>query len=237
MDGAGCRASSAPPGVCSGNESDRIRLLLADSMIPSDWIAISGVTATVVTAGLGLWFSSSAQRRQQARDDEQRDKQQRREDELRDKQQKREDAQRLIHREDAPHIELSIDCRVLGQDDDDYIVEFTLTANNRGLVRWKFRSIKLRVRGIEKNQPLAYWPGNGNRLQFPIKILGMEEVIPQSVNFLFVEPGVRQAVTYVTKIPSRVIYIVVYVEFWYDKVTPHTSERAFRLSAPTGSTQ
>jgi hypothetical protein len=194
-------------------------------MTPQHWIAISAVVATVVTAALGLSFSFVTQHRQQERDDT-----------LRKEQQKREDELRKEHREDAPHIELAINCQVLGQDDGHYLVEFTLMVYNRGLVRWTFRSIKLRVRGIEKNQQFAYWPGEGQRLEFPVKIINKEEVIPKSVNFLFVEPGVQQAIAYVTKIPAQIMYIVVYVEFWYDMVTPHTSERVFRLTAPAEST-
>jgi len=175
---------------------------------------------------LGLSFSFITQHQQQERDDA-----------LRKEQQKREDELRKEHREDAPHIELAIDCQVLGRDDGHYLVEFTLMVYNRGLVRWKFQSIKLRVRGIEKYRQFTYWREIGKRLEFPVKIIDKEEVIPkESVNFFFVEPGVQQAITYVTKIPAQIMYIAVYVEFWYNEETPHTSERVFRLTAHAEST-
>jgi hypothetical protein len=217
--------------------------MLAPVMSPQDWIAISAVVATVVTALLGWLFSLLQQIRngkeralQQKREDVQREKQQAREDELRALQQRREDEQRDKRREDAPHVELAINCEVLGQEGEDYAVEFMLIVYNRGLIRWTFRSILLRVRGIERNQSLVYWQGRGQRLEFPVKIVNMAEVIPKSVNYIFVEPGVQQLVTYTTKIPAQVKYIAVYVEFWYDKVTPHTSERVFRLTAPDNAT-
>ncbi len=195
-------------------------------MTPQDWISIWAIVATVVTAALGLSFSFITQHQQQERDDA-----------LRKEQQKREDELRKEHREDAPHIELAIDCQVLGRDDGHYLVEFTLMVYNRGLVRWKFQSIKLRVRGIEKYRQFTYWREIGKRLEFPVKIIDKEEVIPkESVNFFFVEPGVQQAITYVTKIPAQIMYIAVYVEFWYNEETPHTSERVFRLTAHAEST-
>jgi hypothetical protein len=211
-------------------------LMLADGMTPQDWISVSAVVATVAIAGLGLWFSFVTQRRQQGRDDKKQYEQQRREDQLRREQQGREDQLRTEHRESVPRIELGINSQILGQDDDHYLVEFTLTAYNRGLVRWQVRDIKLRVRGIEKNRQFAYWPGRGQRVEFPVKIINKEKVIPESLNFLFVEPGIQQTITYVTKVPDHIIYMVVYGEFWYDEVTPHTSERVFRLTAPFEST-
>ncbi len=211
-------------------------LILADGMTPQDWISVSAVVATVAVAGLGLWFSFVTQRRQQERDDKKQKEQQGREDQLRREQQEREDQLRTEHRESVPRIELGINSRVLGQDDDHYLVEFTLTAYNRGLVRWQVRDIELRVRGIERNWQFAYWPRRGQRVEFPVKIIDKERVIPESLNFLFVEPSVQQTITYVTKVPAHIMYIVVYAEFWYDEVTPHTSERVFRLTAPSAPT-
>ena len=195
------------------------RSMLAIAMEPKDWIALSGVAATVVIAAVSLYFSSSMQRKQQQRDDALHKAQQQREDELRRR-----------HREDSPHIEFSVDCQVHGRQDDDQLVEFILTAHNRGLVDWKFKSILLRVRGIEKNRSLTYWQGNEPRLEFPVKVFDAQ-VIPGNLNFLFVEPEVRQTITYVTKISNRIEYVLAHTEFQYDNYTPHTSERVFRLTA------
>jgi hypothetical protein len=204
--------------------------MLAIAMEPKDWIALSGVAATVVIAAVSLYFSSSMQRKQQQRDDALHKAQQQRDDALHKAQQQREDELRRRHREDSPHIEFSVDCQVHGRQDDDQLVEFVITAHNRGLVDWKFKSILLRVRGIEKNRSLTYWQGNEPRLEFPVKVFDVQ-VIPGDLNFLFVEPEVRQTVTYVTKISNRIEYILAHTEFQYDNYTPHTSERVFRLTA------
>jgi hypothetical protein len=178
-------------------------------MTSNDWIAISSIVAGVFIAVVGMGFSYAAERGRR----------------------KREDEQRQMRREDAPHIELAIDCRTLGQERGYYLIEFILAVSNRGLVRWSFDSILLRVRGIEKNHQLVYWPQREPRLEFPVKIINDAEVIPESVNFLFVEPGVQQTITYTTKLSTQIRYIVVHVEFSYNKRTPHTSERVFRLPA------
>jgi hypothetical protein len=192
-------------------------------MEPSDWIAIAGVAATAFIAVVSLFHASWRQQKQQHREDELRKAQQKREDELRER-----------HREDTPHIEFGLDCRVHGCEQDEYLVEFILTAHNKGLVQQRFTSIMLRVRGIERTQPLTHWKGNEPRLAFPVKVIDDADIIPPGYNFIFVEPGVRQSITYVTKLSAAIKYIVAHVEFQYDRFTPHTAERAFRIAAREG---
>lgn len=173
-------------------------------MDPRDWIAIAGVAATVLIAIVSLFHASSRQREQQHREDELHKAQQQREDELRKPQQQREDELRERHREDTPHIEFDLDCRVHGREDEACLGEFILTAHNRGLVEQKFTHIVLRVRGIERN-PLAHWHGNEPRLTFPVRVIDDAQIIPATYNFIFVEPGVRQTITYVTERLAAVI--------------------------------
>ncbi len=201
-------------------------------MDPRDWIALSAVAATIVIALGSLLYASLTQVRQQRREDALRSDHQAREDEMRRDQRNREDELRERHREDSPHIEFGIECRVFDRKDEEYLVEFILVADNKGLVQWKFTSILLRVRGIGRDQPLAYWHEHEPRLVFPTKVIDNAEVIPHSYNFLFVEPEVRQTITFVTKIPVSIEYILVHVEFQYDQWTPHTAERVFQLKSP-----
>src|SRR6266498_725741 len=210
--------------------------MLAVAMEPKDWVALSGVAATVIIAVGSLIHPSLIQRKRQQHDDEVHQAQQKREDELHQAQQKREDELRQIYSQDSPHIEFGVDCRVHGRRDEDQLVEFILTAHNQGLVKWKFRNILLRVLGIERNKSFTYWEKDKPRLEFPVKVLDNVEVKPSNLNFIFVEPGVKQTITYVTKIPNRIEYILARAEFQYDKYTPHSSERVFRLTAHEGDT-
>jgi hypothetical protein len=213
-------------------------------MSSSDWAQWVAITVAFLTAAVG-WGFNVWQLKKAAKD---RKDQQQREDALLKRHQEREDALRERHREDAPRIELEITCKVLGLKGECFIVEFAFVFNNRGLIEWTFPSIQLRVRGIEKDHPLGYWQGRGQRLYFPVKIIpadsptdvpketraSLEEVIPERFESFFVEPGVRQAITYATMISAQVEYIAVYVKFMYKENTTseriHTSERVFRLT-------
>jgi hypothetical protein len=189
-------------------------------MRPSDWIALCGIAATLLVASVSLFFSASMQRRQQQRDDD-----------LHRAQQKREDELRQSHGEDRLRIEFMVDCSVHGRVCEEFLVEFLISANNRGLVAWKFSSIVLRVRGIEEGFPLLPWHPTEPRLGFPVVVVDDAQVIPHTLNFFFVEPGVKQVFSYVTEVPARIRYILSHVEFEYDRFTPHTFERVFRLSS------
>ncbi len=79
----------------------------------------------------------------------------------------------------------------------------------------------------EERKKRTYWQGNEPRLAFPVKLVDNVSILPKDYNFFFVEPGVEQAFTYVTKIPASTKYILAHAEFEYDQFTPHTTERVF----------
>ncbi len=221
-------------------------------MKPSDWIALAAVAATVLVAAASMvrdWSRWREQRRredalhemqqrreddlrevQRQREEELRATQQHREDELREAQQRREADLREQRREDVPHIEFGIDLNVHGQEDGQYLAEFLLSIHNVGLVQQKFKSITLRVRGIPKGQPFETWQENAPRLLFPLKVIDDAPVIPNKYLY-FVEPGVRQSLTYVTSLPASLEYILAHVEFQYDRFALHSAERVFRITS------
>ena len=188
-------------------------------MTSQDWLALSSVVATVVIAVLSLALSARQQARHQLREDGLREEHQRREDELRE-----------VHREDAPRLEFAIEGETFSGPGGEHMLTLVISLHNRGLVRWQLNSILLRIRGIEAGRPFNAWNGHEPRVEFPVAIVSSAEVVPPNLNFLFVEPGVSQAISYVTRIPASVEYALVHVEFRYDKYTPHTTERVFKIS-------
>lgn len=62
------------------------------------------------------------------------------------------------------------------------------------------------------------------------KTSSVEVIDKENLNFLFVEPGVKQEITYATKIPQQYKYIVAHAVFYYDKYTPHIAEKVFNIS-------
>jgi hypothetical protein len=198
-------------------------------MEPKDWITLAGIAATTLISIVVMVVNSRREKQQQERDDRVRKEQQEREDKLRREQEQREVEKENRLRTYSPHIEFEIKCNFYGPEQAHFVAEFLLIVCNRGSVQQKFKDIQLRVRGIESDQPLSYWQGNEPRLAFPVKIVDNTSILPESYNFFFVEPGIEQVFTYVTRVSSSIKYILVHAEFEYDQFTPHTTERTFAV--------
>jgi len=171
---------------------------------PKDWIALAGVLSTAVISLVSLLLSRRREVLQQERDDR-----------LRREQEEREYIIREQERKFVPHVEHGIVCNTFGPEGADYIVELILDVFNKGSVRRKFRSMRFRIRGIKAGGDLIFWEGLGqHRLKFPEKLID-DDLVPPSrdneENYYYVEPGIRQVFTYVTKIPVSVRYILVHV--------------------------
>ncbi|MEK7482934.1 MAG: hypothetical protein AABZ60_01240, partial [Planctomycetota bacterium] len=75
------------------------------------------------------------------------------------------------------------------------------------------------------------------RVEAPIRLLDTDIIKKEGKeNFLFVEPGVRQLITYATKIPVsdpetdfRIKYLFIRTRFYYSDKTPHSIERVFSI--------
>ncbi len=131
-----------------------------------------------------------------------------------------------------PHIEFDIECNFFGPHQGKYAAEFVLTANNRGITKHEFKSIILRIRGIKQDIPLSFWVKRyEHRLEFPVKIVE-DEVKPEGWNYIFVEPGVKQHVSYMTIIDADIKYITARAEFYYEKYKPHSTEKMFEVRQP-----
>lgn len=189
-------------------------------MEPQNWIAIVGILSSISIAAASLVFNWLDKQRQQQRDDR-----------IHKEQQQREDLLRKEQRDLVPHIEFTIESNFYGPRNDAYLAEILLHADNRGHVQQKFNNIQLRVRGIEHGQELTFFEGYEPRLNFPIKLFNDVRIIPKGYNYFFVEPGVKQTFTVVTKIPDTIEFVLIYAIFSYDERTPHTTERVFPVKS------
>ncbi len=210
-------------------------------MESKDWITLVSILTTLIIFLVTLainWRKDKLQKERddclrkehQAREDNFRREQQTREDALREEQQEREDMRQEKERTHQPRIEFGIDCTFYGPERDSYIVEFFLTSQNKGLIQQKFENMLLRVRGIESNQELTYFQGYEPRLNFPVKLLDSVSVIPPGYGYFFVEPGAKQTIAYITKIPLSIKYILAHAVFWYDENTNHVTEKVFQVT-------
>ena len=202
-------------------------------MALKDWISIVTPIAPTVIAIISLlfsWFLFKGQNKQQLQIvnlQNEHEKQRRQLD------QELERRRQEIERTYAPHIQFSIDCKFYGPENDYYLAEFLVSAHNKGNVRQEFRReetpIRLRVRGIEAEHALSEWRDHEPRLEFPQSLVDNVQIIPNTLNFFFIEPGVEQIFTYVIRLPSSIKYILATASFWYDPYTPHATERVFQM--------
>jgi hypothetical protein len=132
----------------------------------------------------------------------------------------------------VPRVGFDLKCHFYGPQKNAFIAEFILSLRNKGLVKHKFHDVLLRVRGIEKEQELGFWQDKGQRLVFPIALISDNVIYKQKYEYIFVEPGIDQDLTYVTKIPSSINFIVARAEFKYDESRTYSIERVFALPAP-----
>lgn len=149
-----------------------------------------------------------------------------------------EEAQRKLYREDEPHIELKLDCKFHELRGDKYLATFTVSAANVGRVEHKFTEILLRIRGI-KDEPFEYDIENdphpderARRAAFPHELL-KRNLVPRTKrtkwNYIFIEPGVNQDISFTTLVPSDYSYLSAHVKFDYEEYRPHTAEAVFAV--------
>ncbi len=127
-------------------------------------------------------------------------------------------------------VEFRIDCVFFGPQQDQYLAEFKLHAVNKGLVVHRFPSIELRVRGIKASDEISFWKDRKPRVEFPHKVM-QGEIVHEKYSYIFVEPGVEQVITYVTKIPAEYRFILARAEFRYDRLNPHSAEEVFEVKS------
>lgn len=148
-----------------------------------------------------------------------------------------------IERRHKAHIEFTIDANVYGPMEGSYLIEFLIYAHNKSLVRHEFEEIPLRVLGLEDEEP-TFWEKSEYRLKFPDRLI-KTDIVPKFENshtddgrdFVFVEPDVKQPITFVTKIGEKYEYILARAEFTYgdSDLGPHSTERMFALHSTDDS--
>ncbi len=185
----------------------------------------------VVLAVFAYCANKNLQKLHMDRDKELNESQRQREEENHRIEQNEQKALDELKRKYEPHIEFEIDCVFLGPHNGHYAAEFNLLADNKGITKHEFKNIKLRVRGIKHDVPLSYWIERyKQRLEFPVEIV-KDEVIPGNWNYIFVEPGIKQRISYQTIIDAKVKYITARAEFYYQEYRPHSIEKMFEVKA------
>ena len=130
----------------------------------------------------------------------------------------------------SPRIELDLDCAFLGPQQGNYVAAFSIYAENKGQVEHRFKEIRLRVRGIRRNEVLVEWDERRPMLLFPDLIMSKANVVPPDYKYFFVRPSVRQRISYVTPISEEFSFILARLTFMYGSSNEiHTAERVFEV--------
>jgi hypothetical protein len=112
-----------------------------------------------------------------------------------------------------PRIELDVGCAFFGPQQGKYVAAFSIYVHNKGHLEYRFDDIRLRVRGIRRGQELLPWQGHEPRVYLPELLFEDAKVIDKE--YIFVRPGVRQRLSYVTLVPEELRFIVARVTFMY----------------------
>lgn len=129
----------------------------------------------------------------------------------------------------VPRVAFDLSCNFFGPQGHVFIAEFVSTMSNHGAVKHIVSDVFLRVRGISEGDTPRRWDGHGERVAFPVPLVDDNIVYKQKYSSVFVEPGVSQPLTYVTRIPANVRYVLARVEFRYDQKRTHSAEKVFAL--------
>jgi hypothetical protein len=123
-----------------------------------------------------------------------------------------------------PRIELDLECDFFGPQQGSYIAAFSVYVHNKGQLKYRFKDIRLRVLGIRRSESLTTWEKQKPLLFFPEQLFKDARVTQKP--YIFVRPGVRQRLSYVTSIPEELAFIVARVTFMYPPLTKSTMPNA-----------
>jgi hypothetical protein len=147
-------------------------------------------------------------------------------------------------------IEMDISCDILRPSNDFRALGFRITATNRGHVDFRFRDLRIRVRGALRGKELKTkdvetLTGPTPYLEFTEGDRHSHSVIPKRSKYFFVRPGVTQHFSYITmvpvswsmvsarasfKYPTKLLAKLLGVMGWPAKSGElHTAERVFPL--------
>lgn len=209
---------------------------------------IAALATPLVVAFVGFWINTKLEAQKRGFADAQETQKQQFAESQKAEERRFEEAQRKLYRDDQPRIELTLECTFHAAQSGGRLAVFTVSAKNVGRVRHQIDRIKLRVRAID-DEPFSYReeterylledhvrPGEIRRrsrrqprVHFPHKVLETD-LVPAEWNYIFVEPGVTQSLSYSKPISARHRYLLAHVYFEYKEFKdPHSAETVFAV--------
>lgn len=120
----------------------------------------------------------------------------------------------LLRREFFPRAEFNLSMRILGERENELLLELGATVKNLGLVRHSIQRFTFSLRGLDFDSP---WVANANKISlidFPRKLQSGEWVRKKFITVI--EPGIEQKFYFTVKVsPANVEYFNLFAEIVY----------------------
>jgi hypothetical protein len=163
--------------------------------------ALIGSAGTALVAVAGFYWNYVVNKQHLAR-----------EDILRSENQENERRRAAMTRRMIPRADVDVDCHFYGPQQGEYLVELLVKVHNVGETQRRYSSMKIRLLGMARNEAITLRPDK--RVEFPYALLKTDFVPPPDdvEHYYYVEPGVRQDFTFITKIPSHIAFVLYHIK-------------------------
>jgi len=135
----------------------------------------------------------------------------------------------LLRREFFPRAEFDLSMRILGERDNELLMELGATVKNVGLVRHSIKSFTFSLRGLDVGSEWQKNTAKNDLIDFPRKLQSGDWVRRKYITVI--EPGIEQNFYFTVKVspaevsPANVEYFNLYAEIVYTAawVPPHSA--------------
>jgi hypothetical protein len=135
-------------------------------------------------------------------------------------------------REKFPFIEFTADIVLIGMQKNCWIVELVAYIENKGKVRHKIETFDFDLVALSRGDEIATNEIYGNQVDFTTKV-AKGSFLPKSMNFFFIDPGVKAKYSYVALVPLNTSFLNLHAWFNYtDQEASHVAERTIKIPDP-----
>jgi hypothetical protein len=132
-------------------------------------------------------------------------------------------------RVDAPQIAFSVDTKLHGPSQNQFVAEHVFTFENKGKTRVEIGRISILVRGIKADEDIHACKGKEPRLFFTHELVNDQHFLPAKYGHVFFEPGIKQEYRYISAVPADMIFLLVHGTFRYAAGNPHSAEKIISI--------
>lgn len=130
----------------------------------------------------------------------------------------------IRQRENYALIDFTVDIEFHVQKNDYWIVELIAYIENKGKVQHKVRDFHFKLESLRTHDKVGLNEEYRNQVNFP-KIEAENSFLPENFSYFFVEPGLKNKYSYITRIPVSAEVVLLHSWFNYiDNERKHIAE-------------